>query len=136
MAKKFDEAAWQRFVKKLPPRVAEVAREYPANVCYRSIENDGHYWIWSYADPNEDDIVTVQITHGRDSYAPGIRVFGVQIGSLVKCDCGKWQPPTAEQCDGERRRVEAFHALQGRCAGCILPGLSFEHAAFCGRQSN
>lgn len=126
-------AAFERFVERLPPRVAEAARTYPATTCYRSNENPGHYVIDSYNDPDADGVVTVRLTHGRDSYSAGVSVFGVQIGSLVKCDCGKWEPPTVEQCANELRRAEAFHEAQGRCAGCLIPDLGFRHGPFCKR---
>lgn len=129
------EEIWASFLKKLPPHVAEVVREYPATTCYRSIENEGHYWIYSYGEPpTKDGIVTVKIVHGRDSYLPGVMVFGVQIGSLVKCGCGKWESPTEEQFMERRVHIEEHHEALGRCAGCTL-GSPYRHRLDCKRSN-
>jgi len=41
--------------------------------------------------------ITAEIVHGRDSYFPGILVFGVNPADRIVCDCGNWRPPEKEQ---------------------------------------
>lgn len=102
MPQPIDPAELEEWLAKLPPRVAEVARKYPPTTCYRSTKHAGwHYRIHSYEEPvlptNPDAPITLKLVHGRDSTLPGICAFGMEYDHLVKCDCGKWEPPTLEQ---------------------------------------
>ena len=81
-----------------PLRIQKVAKRYPGFQCYRANDNRGHYWIYSYEEPKSlRRPVTVKLIHGRDSYLPGVAVFGVSPRTLIPCRCGHWEPPTAEQ---------------------------------------
>lgn len=88
----------------LQERLLEAQRQYP-NTCYRMTTNDGHYRITGL-DGTADGEITAQIVHGRDSYFPGVRAFGVHLNELVRCDCGKWEFPTREQIEATKRELK------------------------------
>jgi hypothetical protein len=93
--------AW---IKTLPKKVQKVANKYPGDTCYR--KDGGHYRIRSY-DEEKDGSVSLQLIHGRDSFLPGVIVFGINPSDLlIQCNCGKWEPPTEEQTTVTRAMLE------------------------------
>lgn len=97
-----EQLAW---VNSRPPKVRKIALAYPATQCYRATDNRGHYTIYCYSEPRSKyGRVTVKLIHGQDSYLPGVMVFGVNPKTLIPCDCGKWNPPTIEDC--KQRKLE------------------------------
>jgi len=107
---------WQVWVSERPEAVRAAARRWPGCsggklVCYRSTENPRfHYTIYSYAETPTG--VTCSLVHGRDSTLPGITTFGQPLEQLIRCDCGKWDPPTVEQKRATHKRLERLK--QGR----------------------
>lgn len=95
-----------------PPKVAAVMRAYPPLICYRSTENDGHYWIQSYGEPRDDGPITLTLAHGQDSYLPGVGVFGVAPETLTPCNCGRWSWPTPEQAEETAAKIEVVRACR------------------------
>lgn len=100
-----DLTAWELWLSERPAQVVELARKLPPWNCYRlRVKNGnlrGHYMIHSY---NENGTVT--LTHGRDSFLPGVGVFGVKPDEVVPCGCRRWFWPTEEQCSETERRIE------------------------------
>jgi hypothetical protein len=82
-----------------PPVIRDAVLAHPPG-CYRLKSCGGHYLLHSYSepDPPEYPTVTVTVYHGRDSNRPGFSVFGISVDDLEWCGCGKWEPPTEEQC--------------------------------------
>lgn len=89
-----------------PPQVQAAILETPPD-CYRSLDNPGHYRLYSYEEPVNSKEITVKLIHGRDSFLPGVLVFGVDRNSLLRCGCGKWQGPTKEQVRLTKKRLDA-----------------------------
>jgi hypothetical protein len=85
----------RRWINERPPAVRKVALCFPPDTCYR-MGDRGHYSIYSYKE-GKDDRVTLTMAHGRDSFLPGMRVFGVEPEGLELCGCGKWEWPTCGQ---------------------------------------
>jgi len=97
------------FYSSMPKETAEVARLYPPDTCYRSVENPKHhYTISSYFDTDENGLVTVTLVHGSDSTLPGIGTFGQDPRQLIKCGCGNWKPPTESQTKETRKKIIDF----------------------------
>lgn len=94
-----------------PPKVAEVARKLPPDRCYRMAGNAGHYVILSYAEHKSGE-VTLTLAHGRDSYLPGVQVFGIRPESLFDCGCEKWEWPLQEQIEETGQHLEAQKKLK------------------------
>lgn len=115
MTKESDDkqAKFEAWIASRPPLVQAAIRAYDPLVCYRSSENRGHYVIYSFEEHGEN-LVTVSLIHGTDSYLPGVRVFGVSLVTLQRCACGQWEYPTAEQTERTRSRIEAL-AAKRRC---------------------
>jgi hypothetical protein len=82
-------------------RLMEAMCNLPAT-CYRMKGNDGHYRIKGL-DADADGHVTVQLIHGRDSYMPGVFVYGVETDELQRCACGRWEKPLPEQIEETKR---------------------------------
>ena len=101
--------------KQAAKRLREAVEKYPPDTCYRDKDNDGHY-ILTNTDISYEGTITVCILHGRDSYLPGVLVFGVPPTELVRCDCGKWEPPTEHQI-AERKLEQPVHCAV-HCAVC------------------
>jgi len=78
-----------------PAKIRRVVLKYPPD-CYLNINNAGHYLLYSY-DEELDNSITVKLEHGRDSFLPGVIVFGIPLESLIPCSCGKWEKPTDKQ---------------------------------------
>lgn len=97
-----EQTAW---INSRPSTVKAVIEKCPPFGCYKSTENKGHYEIYSYEEHGGDPI-TIKIVHGKDSYLPGITVFGVNPNTLVKCDCGEWEPPTELQAQISKDDIE------------------------------
>lgn len=104
-------ADFSKWAATLPPRVRDVAEQYPTWNCYRSTTNHGHYRIYSYAEPKDESVdVTLTLVHGRDSFLPGVAVYGQRPGNLAPCGCGLWLPPTDAQTEVTRAHLEAEKA--------------------------
>lgn len=88
-------AALETWVLSLPDHVQSVVRERPPSICYRSLENDGHFWLEGVKE--ESGVVLYTIIHGSDSFLPGFLVQQVDPNTLVPCDCGNWERPSAEK---------------------------------------
>jgi hypothetical protein len=93
-----------------PAVVIELARRVPTTTCYRMRGNEGHYVVASYAENG-----TFTLAHGRDSYLPGVGVFGITPDEVIPCGCGRWQWPTAEQRRATDARIERQHARLVAC---------------------
>ena len=93
--------------KQAEERLREAVEKYPPDTCYRLKDYDGHY-ILTNTDISHDGKITVRILPSRDSYLPGVLVFGVLPTELVRCDCGKWEPPTEDQI-AERKLERPVH---------------------------
>jgi hypothetical protein len=89
-----------------PPIIQKMAKLCPPN-CYRG-ERRGHYRLYSY---NENGTVT--LLHGKDSFLPGIVVFGVDPATLVACGCGKWDEATEAQAEATARRIDRERGQRG-----------------------
>ena len=104
-----------------PKRVQEIILRYPPS-CYRSTENPGHYLIYSYDEPLDDGPITVTVIHGRDSFLPGVTVFGVSLNSLLWCDCGNWEMTEKMICraceEGRHFECEDRYALLETPCSC------------------
>ncbi len=85
-------------------KFAEIQQNYP-DTCYRMRDNDGHYRI-SGLSGDVYGRITAEIVHGRDSYFPGVLVFGINPADLIVCGCGKWELPEKDQ---ETRSVLTIH---------------------------
>jgi hypothetical protein len=84
------------------PQIADLVRAVPPWHCYRMPSTPlGHYRVYSYS---EDGTCTV--SHGADSFMPGLSVFGIRPSDLIVCDCGKWEHPTEAQCEATERRID------------------------------
>ncbi len=95
-----DRAQLEEWLAERPEVIQCMARAWPPWHCYKMRGSAGHYSIYSYAE-NE----TVTLTHGDDSTLPGVQVFGIKPTSLVLCDCGKWEFPSAEHIERTRERI-------------------------------
>jgi len=96
--------AFECWLEGRPAVIQEIGREYPGWQCYHTADRpDGHYRIYAYTERG-----TLELQHGRDSFLPGITVFGVSPDELVVCGCGKWLPPTAAQQEATIARIERF----------------------------
>jgi len=110
---------WELWVAARPPSVQAAARNYPGwrngvQCCYRSLESPRyHYTIFSYSE-DYDGQVTVTLTHGSDSSLPGLGTFGQPLALLVPCNCGHWQPATAEQHAATSEHVSAIISARRR----------------------
>src|SRR5262245_49869329 len=85
-------------VDEIKAKLIETQQRYlPVEMCYRITgDQGGHYRIIRFgADTNGE--ITAEVVHGRDSRLAGLAVFGVSLDHLVRCDCGKWKPPTRKQ---------------------------------------
>jgi hypothetical protein len=101
-----ERAAIQEWLAGLPPDVRELAIRCPAYVpCYGMKENNGHYQIISYGESLVGLRPTMAVAHGRDSYLPGVAVFGVPGEDMIPCGCGKWELPTTDQINIARASV-------------------------------
>ena len=91
----------------LPPIVRALAERFDSDVCYRltSTSDKGHYIIVTYASNG-----TLTMAHGRDSFDPGMTVFGVPADDVLLCGCGKWEPPTKAQITAKQQEVARLHA--------------------------
>jgi hypothetical protein len=79
-------AALEEWLKDRPQVIKDLAKQCPPD-CYRGADApNGHYLLHAYSEDG-----TVKVIHGKDSYAPGILVFGMHPESLVLCGCGKWE---------------------------------------------
>lgn len=90
-------------------KFAETEQKY-SDTCYRMADNDGHYRI-SGLSGDVYGRITAEIVHGRDSYFPGVLVFGVDPSELVPCNCGKWEPPTKAQLEQTRKEMDGYRDL-------------------------
>lgn len=88
-----------------PPIVRELFTKCPPWNCYRSKKAGGHYSVAAY-----DENGTVRVTHGRDSFLPGVSVFGISPDDLEPCGCGKWKFPTHGQVEAIGEKLEARRA--------------------------
>lgn len=102
--------ALQKWIDERPPAVRAVALRFPPDGCYR-IHGRGHYIIRSYGE-QADGAVSLTMAHGRDSFLPGVAVFGIDPEKLEACGCGKWKWPSSDQVRFMERRVEAAAARQ------------------------
>ena len=90
----------------LPEFVQEVVRKRPPTTCYRSTEDDGHYWIEGVTELDGD--VTYTLLHGENSFLPGFRVYHINPENLYACFCGHWKHPAEEQIESARKVTEAI----------------------------
>jgi hypothetical protein len=83
------------YVQAQPAPFAERARaEFPGPAdCYRIKDDDGHYMLVGFEEPEPDTDrgVTAIMVHGKDSTLPGEIVHKVPFTALVICDCGVWE---------------------------------------------
>jgi len=93
----------------LRERLRETQEKYP-DTCYRMEGNDGHYRI-SGLTGDADGNITAEVVHGRDSYFPGLLVFGIHLTELVPCNCGKLERPTKAQMVETKRKMEGYRDL-------------------------
>ena len=89
---------------RLRKRLREVQLKYP-DTCYLLRDNDGHYRISGLSGDAKGN-VTAEIVHSRDSYFPGVLVFGIDPADLIVCGCGKWELPEKDQ---ETQSVLTIH---------------------------
>ena len=94
-----------------PERVREVMRRVPPFWCYRTMENDGHYKLYSY-DEQTDGKITLRIIHGSGDRLAGIYVFGIDPETLIPCRCGTWQWPDADEVKATREKIELIKLKQ------------------------
>lgn len=87
-------AEYEAWLAKRPEAIRALVRRCPPMQCYRMHANRGHYWIVSYS-VNANGHATMTLAHGRDSYMPGVGVFGIRASAVKPCGCGKWEMPTA-----------------------------------------
>lgn len=104
--------AWEQWLAERPPAVAALARRFEPWRCLRMTTNPGHYKPTGYGE-QRDGSVTLTLAHGRDSYLPGVRVFGVEPDTVTPCGCGAWQYPLPEQVRFTERRFAAEQARRG-----------------------
>jgi hypothetical protein len=119
-----NEDQWDDWVAALPEAVREVALRFPMTSCVRMRDNHGHYRVIAYANPKHTPEmliaglppgpVLMTLAHGRDSYLPGLGVFGITADELELCGCGKWQPPTRAQMDATQSYVKAISPYANR----------------------
>lgn len=94
---------FKEWMESRPRKIRTVLEQHfnPPALCYR-LSNDpnhrGHYAFYSIYE-RDDGKVLLTIAHGKDSFSPGLRVFGISPEEMVPCNCGKWEPPTQEQID-------------------------------------
>lgn len=107
-------AIWKDWLEERPPAVRAVAESHPFG-CYRLSDDGGHghYQIVAYTEPHDGSAVKIKLLHGRDSFTPGITVFGVPPDDLTPCGCGQWQEATDEQLEFMERTVESLEGLEG-----------------------
>lgn len=96
----------ETWVLSLPECVQRVVRERPPSICYRSLENDGHFWLEGVKEKN--GVVLYSIIHGSDSFLPGFLVDQVDPNTLIPCDCGQWERPSAEKIIAAVRVTQAL----------------------------
>lgn len=109
------EAEFQAWLADRPESVRRVAAVVPLTTCYRlkSTGERGHYMVHSYAENG-----TLTLRHGRDSTLPGVGVFGINPEDVVRCGCGKWEPPTEAQYRATKARIEREHSASCRDPRC------------------
>lgn len=105
MLKHNNDPELRKWILTRPAKIRRAFLKYPPN-CYLSNKNMGHYRLHSYEE-NTNDSVTVKLVHGRDSYSPGILVFGVPLNSLILCGCGKWESPTKAQVKETKKWIDS-----------------------------
>lgn len=94
------------WVQTLPEEVQIIVRAKPPTTCYRSVENDGHFWLEGITE--NEGVLSYTVLHGSDSFLPGFRVYHVTPDSLMPCQCGKWERPAASQIEAANKVVEAM----------------------------
>jgi len=97
---------------RIKQKLREINQKY-TDPCYRIKDNEGHYEIARFG-ADEEGNVTAWIIHGRDSYFPGVMVFGVELSELVPCGCGEWEPATEEQLEQIEKKMEVYRDLYQR----------------------
>jgi hypothetical protein len=97
----------QTWLSTRPEIIRELFAKCPPWNCYRSKEmgTAAHYSIAAY-----DENGTVRVIHGRDSFLPGVSVFGVKPETLVACGCGAFKFPTTAQVAKTGEKLKARRA--------------------------
>jgi len=99
--------SWLGDIGKWPEQVRDIGEEYAGVTCYRV--KKAHVWIQNYSwnIPVEGEpTVWCDVLQGRDSIFPGLSIQRVNVKELSHCDCGKWMPPTKEQCEQAEARYK------------------------------
>jgi hypothetical protein len=96
----------EAWVLTLPEEVQFVVRLKPPTICYRSIENEGHYWLDGITE--NEGVVSYSVLHGSDSFLPGFRVYHVNPETLVPCGCGCYERAADSQIEAANKVVEAM----------------------------
>lgn len=69
--------------------------DHPGIGCYTMPKDGGkgHYKALEYKiqGKGKNRQITVLILHGKDSFLPGVAVFGVPFEDLKPCGCGKFR---------------------------------------------
>ncbi len=102
----------EAWIRELPEEVQSVVREKPPTICYRSVENEGHFWVDGVIE--KGGAVFYIIMHGSDSFLPGCIVQPVDPDSLMPCACGKWVRPARAKIEAAERVAEAMQAALTR----------------------
>jgi hypothetical protein len=101
---------WNKWLASRPAKVAKVARIINAFSCYK-IDGGGHYRPNSYGEGTKGKVY-ISMVHGRDSFLPGVIVFGVRPGEVTECGCGRWRMPTKAQTAATTRMLKAEKELK------------------------
>ena len=105
-------AKLEEWVQTLPKEIEKIVREKPPTICYRSIENKGHFWLEGIT--IKDNVVSYMVLHGNDSFLPGFSVPYVNPESLMPCGCGEWQRPSLDQIEAAKGVADAILAAVNR----------------------
>ena len=98
-------AEQKEWINSRPLSVRIAIKKWPPTICYTAKDNKGHYILYSYEE-NEKGPITVKLIHGKDSYLPGVMVFGVDPRTLVPCGCDRWEQPTELQTQMTKDRLQ------------------------------
>lgn len=106
-----DAHVYETWLANATDRVRAISEVYPLLNCYREPARPAaHYLLTGYSEPKDTAKPMAGIvTHGADSFLPGVQVSAVELEALTLCGCGNWLPPTPEQ---QIAMQEHFEALE------------------------
>lgn len=95
-----DRGSLLAYIAQVPSPAKEVIQRFPPHLCVRLTVNPvGHYRVVGYFwdSTNGKKPPTLAVCHGRDSFLPGVTVFGVPPEVVYICGCYTFEWATVEE---------------------------------------